>query len=188
MASPSSSPSLVAPPLPVGENSNSQGVSLNGFPQLFLLFLFLSLIYTIARYKGGCNENNEIIRRDIETRDQAEVHHRGQFGEQLRHSNILMQILRNSQHREEASRIQNENKSQLISQLLQSFQQRAPLSNYTSALPSECAICLDVFEEGNKQSWILPRCKHIFHEECIRKWLAAYGWTCPICRSVICFV
>ncbi|KAF5189250.1 hypothetical protein FRX31_021163, partial [Thalictrum thalictroides] len=102
MASPSSSKLVApAPPFQHDEESSSQGFTFNGFPQLFLLFLFLSVLYTVMRYKGGCDESNEVIHGDIEGGELG-VQHRAQIAEQIRHSNLLMQILRNSQHRVEA--------------------------------------------------------------------------------------
>ena len=41
----------------------------------------------------------------------------------------------------------------------------------------KCAICREV--EGEK---VVLSCKHIFHEECIKKW---NNTTCPMCRRVM---
>ncbi|XP_009762608.1 E3 ubiquitin-protein ligase ATL41-like [Nicotiana tabacum] len=45
----------------------------------------------------------------------------------------------------------------------------------------ECTICLSVFEDG-ETARTLPNCKHVFHAECIDKWLVSQS-TCPICRT-----
>ncbi|CAL9071501.1 unnamed protein product [Musa textilis] len=45
-----------------------------------------------------------------------------------------------------------------------------------------CVICLEDFVGGEKL-WELPRCKHRFHEKCIREWLLQPSNTCPICRT-----
>ncbi|CAL9071509.1 unnamed protein product [Musa textilis] len=45
-----------------------------------------------------------------------------------------------------------------------------------------CVICLEDFVGGQKL-WELPRCKHRFHEKCIREWLLKPSNTCPICRT-----
>ncbi|PHU20281.1 hypothetical protein BC332_11432 [Capsicum chinense] len=52
--------------------------------------------------------------------------------------------------------------------------------------PLDCAICLSDFEHGDKGRKI-ESCNHIFHENCLDKWLM-HGkgqTTCPLCRSVI---
>ena len=46
----------------------------------------------------------------------------------------------------------------------------------------KCLICLDNFK-NNDDSIILP-CIHIFHAECIKKWLKNKN-SCPICKSKI---
>lgn len=45
----------------------------------------------------------------------------------------------------------------------------------------ECTVCLSVLEDG-ETARELPNCKHIFHVECIDKWLSSQS-TCPICRT-----
>ncbi|XP_030545610.2 RING-H2 finger protein ATL2 [Rhodamnia argentea] len=49
--------------------------------------------------------------------------------------------------------------------------------------PSECAVCLSEFEDG-EAARLLPRCKHSFHVECIDMWFHSHS-TCPICRSPV---
>lgn len=41
-----------------------------------------------------------------------------------------------------------------------------------------CAICLNLFEA---EKAIRLQCAHVFHSECLRKWLAV-NETCPFCR------
>lgn len=45
---------------------------------------------------------------------------------------------------------------------------------------AECVICLETFEEEEKLLE-LP-CKHLYHGECIRKWLIERKKICPICK------
>jgi hypothetical protein len=45
------------------------------------------------------------------------------------------------------------------------------------SLREECSIC---YEENDKQCAVL-RCKHLYHKECIDKWLIN-NTTCPQCR------
>ncbi|KAL8045973.1 hypothetical protein ABFX02_08G149100 [Erythranthe guttata] len=45
-----------------------------------------------------------------------------------------------------------------------------------------CSICLMKFlteDTVNK----LPKCGHVFHMECLEKWLDRCRFTCPLCRS-----
>ncbi|XP_004491399.1 NEP1-interacting protein 1-like [Cicer arietinum] len=44
-----------------------------------------------------------------------------------------------------------------------------------------CSICFQDFEDGELVR-ILPKCCHIFHLECIDKWLIQQG-SCPMCRA-----
>ncbi|XP_030462829.1 RING-H2 finger protein ATL40-like [Syzygium oleosum] len=46
---------------------------------------------------------------------------------------------------------------------------------------AECAVCLSMLEDG-ETARELPNCKHIFHVECIDKWLSSQS-TCPVCRT-----
>lgn len=45
----------------------------------------------------------------------------------------------------------------------------------------ECAVCLGAVKEGEMVRQ-LPDCGHMYHVECIDRWLAAHR-TCPLCRS-----
>jgi len=44
-----------------------------------------------------------------------------------------------------------------------------------------CVICHCDYEDGDKVAY-LKTCHHLFHEECIRKWLTEYNHKCPVCR------
>ncbi|KAI3446675.1 hypothetical protein Pfo_003340 [Paulownia fortunei] len=46
---------------------------------------------------------------------------------------------------------------------------------------SDCAICLDSFEEGDDCRNI-PVCKHLFHAKCVDRWIRKKA-TCPVCRA-----
>ncbi|KAJ4808418.1 RING/U-box superfamily protein [Rhynchospora pubera] len=48
---------------------------------------------------------------------------------------------------------------------------------------AQCAICLSFLEEEEMVRQ-LPECKHLFHVECIDKWLNSHA-TCPLCRSSV---
>lgn len=45
-----------------------------------------------------------------------------------------------------------------------------------------CAVCLSSFEE-KEQIRELCNCHHIFHRNCLDKWLDHRQTTCPLCRS-----
>ncbi|GJN38557.1 hypothetical protein PR202_gb27612 [Eleusine coracana subsp. coracana] len=45
----------------------------------------------------------------------------------------------------------------------------------------ECSVCLGTVREGEMVRR-LPACLHVYHVECIDRWLAAHR-TCPVCRS-----
>lgn len=49
---------------------------------------------------------------------------------------------------------------------------------------AECVICLENFQPEEKLLE-LP-CKHLYHEECIRKWLIERKKICPICKRDVC--
>jgi hypothetical protein len=44
-----------------------------------------------------------------------------------------------------------------------------------------CAICREAFEHGEICSEV-PRCRHLFHRNCIDEWLKSKT-TCPMCRG-----
>ncbi|XP_022158250.1 E3 ubiquitin-protein ligase RING1-like [Momordica charantia] len=50
----------------------------------------------------------------------------------------------------------------------------------------ECAICLGEFEEGEKCRK-MSECGHIFHRNCIDRWLRVERH-CPLCRGCVCIV
>ncbi len=45
----------------------------------------------------------------------------------------------------------------------------------------ECAVCLSEFELEDSLR-LLPKCKHVFHLECIDVWFQSHS-TCPLCRA-----
>ncbi|KAL3523996.1 hypothetical protein ACH5RR_016830 [Cinchona calisaya] len=46
---------------------------------------------------------------------------------------------------------------------------------------AECAICLGIFQEGEKVK-VLPDCRHFYHSECVDEWLRTQS-SCPLCRA-----
>jgi len=47
-----------------------------------------------------------------------------------------------------------------------------------------CAICLENMDEENGEVFVIPICKHKFHESCLRRWKKEKA-TCPSCRGVM---
>ncbi|KAJ6369118.1 hypothetical protein OIU78_001481 [Salix suchowensis] len=47
-----------------------------------------------------------------------------------------------------------------------------------------CSICLVEMEEEDAVSQ-LSRCMHVFHMDCIDKWIQRDHFTCPLCRTSI---
>ncbi|GLJ55445.1 hypothetical protein SUGI_1190510 [Cryptomeria japonica] len=45
-----------------------------------------------------------------------------------------------------------------------------------------CAVCLSSFEEDDEIRE-LCNCCHIFHKNCVDKWINHHHKTCPLCRS-----
>lgn len=46
----------------------------------------------------------------------------------------------------------------------------------------ECAICLDEFELGKTEVRVLP-CRHLFHPECVGRYLLRQSSLCPLCKT-----
>ncbi|MCO5588365.1 hypothetical protein L7F22_042320 [Adiantum nelumboides] len=52
----------------------------------------------------------------------------------------------------------------------------------TAGSSMDCSVCLCEFEQG-QQLRIMPNCCHVFHSDCIHKWLDQDQKTCPLCRT-----
>lgn len=54
----------------------------------------------------------------------------------------------------------------------------------------QCSICFEEFSNGSQTELFYTKCSHIFHKECIAKWIlqCVYHereYTCPLCRCEI---
>ena len=54
--------------------------------------------------------------------------------------------------------------------------------NNNNNTPQQCLVCLQNIEYNNYTGSL--QCSHIFHYECIRKWIRVSG-SCPICRHAV---
>ncbi|KNA19834.1 hypothetical protein SOVF_057860 [Spinacia oleracea] len=45
-----------------------------------------------------------------------------------------------------------------------------------------CAVCLYEFSNGEEIRW-LSNCNHIFHKDCVDRWIDLDHRTCPLCRT-----
>ncbi|GAA0155159.1 hypothetical protein LIER_12947 [Lithospermum erythrorhizon] len=53
-----------------------------------------------------------------------------------------------------------------------------------SSSPSiKCSVCLSEIEEGDEVRQL--SCDHLFHRECLDRWLGYGNVTCPLCRSCV---
>lgn len=48
-------------------------------------------------------------------------------------------------------------------------------------LDGTCSVCMMKLEKTQEVSEL--KCKHVFHKECIMKWLKEYNYKCPVCRA-----
>ena len=47
-----------------------------------------------------------------------------------------------------------------------------------------CSICIEEFVPGERVR-VLPRCRHVFHTECILPWLTERQGCCPMCKEPV---
>nr|XP_016509066.1 PREDICTED: RING-H2 finger protein ATL18-like [Nicotiana tabacum] len=57
-------------------------------------------------------------------------------------------------------------------------------SSIDGEVEESCSICLMEYEKENVVCE-LPSCKHVFHMECIERWVERGQFTCPLCRSLL---
>ncbi|KAL9332677.1 hypothetical protein ACSQ67_002287 [Phaseolus vulgaris] len=75
-------------------------------------------------------------------------------------------------------------------QYLKFIEKNNPTICYTKRLlkaeqgcDAECRVCLCELEEGEKVRKL--QCHHMFHRDCLDKWLQQYWATCPLCRKQV---
>ncbi|TYH55138.1 hypothetical protein ES332_D09G217100v1 [Gossypium tomentosum] len=47
-----------------------------------------------------------------------------------------------------------------------------------------CSVCLEAMEKRDEMRE-LCKCSHVFHRECIDRWVKEGRLTCPLCRSAL---
>jgi hypothetical protein len=72
-------------------------------------------------------------------------------------------------------------KQKFIDQKVPCVKERVSVSLDCADSQSVCSICFEDLRE-NQIKKTLSRCKHMFHNRCINKWLRT-NMTCPICRD-----
>ncbi|KAK2372110.1 brassinosteroid-responsive RING protein [Trifolium repens] len=51
-------------------------------------------------------------------------------------------------------------------------------------LPESCTVCLSEFKAEDEIQRLI-NCRHIFHRNCIDRWMGYDHITCPLCRTMI---
>ncbi|MCL7032846.1 hypothetical protein MKW94_023296 [Papaver nudicaule] len=54
----------------------------------------------------------------------------------------------------------------------------------TVAMVETCSICMGESETSTEEGKRLP-CNHVYHLECISKWISRSNNSCPLCRTPI---
>lgn len=72
-------------------------------------------------------------------------------------------------------------------QYLKLIEENNPTTRYTKILKTdqqtECAVCLSEFKEDEEIRKL--KCPHIFHKDCLDRWLQQCSATCPLCRNKV---
>ena len=82
----------------------------------------------------------------------------------------------NTKYLQTALEFENDDKSQETVELGETLEEHEDCA--------QCAICLEKFQEGDQLcSSRNMDCKHVFHSECIYRWLLKHE-ECPYCRQI----
>jgi len=88
---------------------------------------------------------------------------------------IAMRRLRDTMNTTGRNHIWKHEAEQIMNQELQSVIDKIHYRGET------CSICLENYRTGQRVG--LLSCGHVFHKDCIYKWLNNYQKTCPLCRA-----
>ena len=61
---------------------------------------------------------------------------------------------------------------------------RAPTDDEDVDMEMECSVCLN-FVERSHEIRELCNCYHVFHKECLDRWVDEGQVTCPLCRTLL---
>ncbi|KAF7833219.1 putative E3 ubiquitin-protein ligase XERICO [Senna tora] len=69
---------------------------------------------------------------------------------------------------------------------IEEFRSRTPTIRFDSVCgciqtDHECTVCLTQFEPDSEINSLA--CGHVFHKDCLEKWLGYWNITCPLCRT-----
>ncbi|XP_064957860.1 brassinosteroid-responsive RING protein 1-like [Musa acuminata AAA Group] len=56
------------------------------------------------------------------------------------------------------------------------------LSGIVRYADDDCTVCLCKFEHGDEVR-LLTNCRHVYHRQCLDKWVELRRRTCPLCRT-----
>ncbi|KAJ8769576.1 hypothetical protein K2173_005179 [Erythroxylum novogranatense] len=82
----------------------------------------------------------------------------------------------------------SDNRTLTTAQYVNLIEQEYPALSYVEGLrqqqrAAECAVCLSEFCDGESVRKL--RCQHVFHKDCLDKWLQQCLATCPLCRGKV---
>ncbi|KAK4279052.1 hypothetical protein QN277_016814 [Acacia crassicarpa] len=70
---------------------------------------------------------------------------------------------------------------------IEEFRSRTPTIRFDTvcgckqSVEHDCSVCLSQFEPESEINRL--SCGHLFHKDCLEKWLAYWNITCPLCRT-----
>ena len=80
---------------------------------------------------------------------------------------------------DEDSSLSDENGNGLDDDIINSFP-KTIIEDENKLKEKQCVICLEEFKTGDEQTTV--PCFHVFHPDCINKWLTKNN-SCPICKT-----
>lgn len=86
-----------------------------------------------------------------------------------------------SSHHEHTSTTFDRSHSSHIPTMIYGAPPSSPSCSSTNFESECCVICLGAFVFGESIR-VLPRCKHVFHKDCIDQWMPVRSLDCPVCR------
>ena len=114
---------------------------------------------------GPAEERRQLVKRHL-------------FRRRLEHAESVMKL---SEDLEGTSNCEEERNERNL--IVHTLQRVGTGVQHLMGHPPECAICLDHYEAGEIVCWAKVKgCSHIYHEDCIVRWLESHD-ECPLCRE-----